>query len=599
MKTILHALYTIVSIILQIVVDGVRVFAVDALRDGFIDFRPLERAGRALVVVAFVVVGAFILSLVFSEALRVSGPLQPLRASSSAARGFMAPVSAVPITYVALALAWSYFLTGAVQTRRLSRWLAFAVFTLFGMAALGNGMSNALFNSITQPVAVAAMVSLIAGAFVLLLIIYAVLPRMRWPLAVRFSLIATLVTLILLPAVLQTAMVGNRLENQGLNDADNLNVALVLTRALLVPFLLIAGVEMYNFAQAVSGWLAQSTKRHAPARISLVLLLIALLLRVAGLAQSLLNVPLSAWPWQGWFGAGLLLAGTAIVWAHLRHKPAVGAVPFGLVAGLIVIQSAMFLTVIPLEWLGSFVLMAYAGATLNLEVYQSSAATLHQAVISLSDFYNTYALLVIALVCVGIASAARRRGWPLAVKLFCALLAWSMVMRWLTRAGGPLAALHFSYAHLDTLLIVVLVAATAWLLVRGEMTQDRAVRLLGITILTALLHQTGFLDNPFLPLFSAGGVLLLVIGIVWSVLTAGGRFLNADSAGFPRMSRALMYFGYVMLSLSVAHWFVVSHAVQQQAAQGDYTMLGFLLYGLTLAMWLLAQRGMPLLEEQS
>lgn len=598
MKTISRALYTTVSTILQIVVDGARVFAVDALRDGFIDLRPLEKAGRALVVVAFAIVGAFILSLVFSEVLRVSGPLQPLRASSSAARGFMAPASAVPITYVALALAWSYFLTGAVQTRRLSRWLAFTAFTLFGMAALGNGMSNALFNSITQPVAVAAMVWLIAGAFVLLLIAYAALPRTRWPLAVRFSLIATLVTLILLPAVLQTAMAGNRLENQSVNDADSLNAALVLTRALLVPFLLVAGVEMYNFAQAVSGWLAQSTRRHAPARISLALLLIALVLRAVGLAQYLLSTPLPAWPWLEWLGAGLLLAGTAIVWAHLRRRPAAGAVPFGLIVGLIVIQSAMFLIVIPLEWLGSFVLMVYAGVTLNLEVYQSSAAALHQGVISLSDFYSTYALLVVALVCVGISCVARRRGQPPAVALFSALLAWSMVVRWLTRIDGPLAILHFSYAHLDALLIVVLIVATVWLLMQGEMTQDRAVRLLGITILTALLHQTGFLDNPFSPLFSAGGVLLLVIGIIWSVLTAGGRFLNADSAGFPRMSRALMYFGYIMLSLSVAHWFVVSHAVQQQAAQGDNTMLGFLLYGLTLAMWLLAQRGRPLLEEQ-
>jgi uncharacterized membrane protein len=150
---------------------------------------------------------------------------------------------------------------------------------------------------------------------------------------------------------------------------------------------------------------------------------------------------------------------------------------------------------------------------------------------------------------------------------------------------------------LDALLIVALIAATAWLLMRGELTQDRAVRLLGITILTALLHQTGFLDNPFSPLFSAGGVLLLVIGITWSVLTAGGRFLNADSSGFPRMSRALMYYGYIMLSLCVAHWFVVSHAVEQQTRQSDITLSGFLLYGLAVAMWLLAQRGRPLMGE--
>lgn len=250
-----------------------------------------------------------------------------------------------------------------------------------------------------------------------------------------------------------------------------------------------------------------------------------------------------------------------------------------------------------MQFLGYLVLLGYAAITLNLETFQSAALNLNTGINDVVALYGAYALLLLAFICAILCVVAVRRS-RFAVASFTALLAWSAIVRWLTRIDGVLSALHFDYSHLDTLMIVVLIVMTAWLLARGKMTQERALRLLGITILTALLHQTGFLDNPFSPLFSAGGVLLIVIGIVWSVLTAGGRFLNADSAGFPRISRALMYFGYVMLSLSVAHWFVVSHDVQQQAVQGDIALSGFALYGLTLLMWLLVMRGRPLLHEE-
>ena len=96
------------------------------------------------------------------------------------------------------------------------------------------------------------------------------------------------------------------------------------------------------------------------------------------------------------------------------------------------------------------------------------------------------------------------------------------------------------------------------------------------------------MDNPFSPLFGFAGVFFLVFGIMWSVVTGGGQFVHGDSSGLPRASRLLLYLGYVLLSVSVAHWYIISHNVVEQTIQHDFTLGAIAFTGcpsLTSRLW--------------
>ena len=169
----------------------------------------------------------------------------------------------------------------------------------------------------------------------------------------------------------------------------------------------------------------------------------------------------------------------------------------------------------------------------------------------------------------------------------------------MTSAERPLYALRYTYAEVDTIMLLVFTGLTLLWLARRRFTGSLALRLLALALLMAVLNQTAFLDNPFSPLFGFAGVFFLVFGIMWSVLTAGGQFANTNSPGFPRASRLLLYIGYVLLSVSVAHWYLVSHNIDLQIVQSNYNFAGFRTFGLPLAFLALVEGGRRLVEEQA
>lgn len=577
----------------QIATSGVRVFAVDSLRDGVVDLRPLSRTGRALVLAALTIVTAFLLSLLFSDALRINGPLETLAVASTEARGLTAPVLAVPITLVTITLAWTYVLTGALHMRPVVRWLAYLSFVLFGAQALGSGMTNAALNSVLNPLSAALTVLVSIVAFFGLLIAFAVLPRLRAPLAVEFSVLGGLMTLLVLPSAWQTALAGSTYQGHTFGAGDVLNEALVLTRALLVPFLFISGVEMSNFAQSVSSWALQAVRRHASRMLVIGLLLALLIARLVQHGAALIGEPA---PWAAWLGALVLLAGLALLGLMLRQRTLGGSVPFGSIVAWIAAYSAFNVMLFPLMQIATFVLIAFGVLSGNMAAVQPLSTSVFSVVDTISDTYARFNLLGLALAAAATGVLLRRRGRH-SLGAFALVLAWSAGWRWITRLDQPLGALRWQLEHLDTLLTPALLALTVYWLARGRLTEARALKLLGLALLAALLNQTSFLDNPFSPLLNVAGVLLIAVGILWNVLTSGGRFLNADSASFPRISRALMYFGYVMLTLCVAHWFVVTHSVAQQTVQSDITLAGFEVFGLALVYWLAIARMTPLIGD--
>ena len=613
----LRGLYTLLLTLFQIVSSGFRVFALDGLRAGVVDVRPLSRAVRLLVVAALALVILFLLSLLFGDTLRAGMPLQTLRLGGTGVRALTVPVITTPLTLIAIILAWSYILTAALYIRAGLRWLTFVVYILFGLLAFTNGMNNFAGLGVANVVAAVAPTLGVLLAFGLMVIALLFLPRLRVSYALGFFIMLSLNLLMLLPSLWSTAYVSLTVPDAPFHMADMLNETLMVTRALLVPFLLISGAEMANFALTASGWATQAAERHTTRGLAVALLFLLLVLRLANLISDLgFSAPnafqWNAFPWPSWAGALILLMGLAVIGMCLRKPLATmldaEEVPFGTIVWLSI---AFALLQILLVASGRLIVYVVLGLVLVTNDFAQATALSNDIfgwVSIISATYGRYSVLIQAglglLIAAfhlwpgkGASQTSSRASSRWLLVAFGLVLAWGQAWRWVTQREQPLAGLHFEYAHVDHLLIIGLLIASIVLVARGQLTRDRALRLLGVAVLAALLNQTSFLDNPFSPVFGAAAMVLLVIGIVWNVLTAGGRFLNADSAAFPRPSRALMYFGYVMLSVVVANWFFASHAVEQQTQQGDLSLSGFNIFGLTLAYVVLVRLGRPLLPD--
>jgi hypothetical protein len=163
----------------------------------------------------------------------------------------------------------------------------------------------------------------------------------------------------------------------------------------------------------------------------------------------------------------------------------------------------------------------------------------------------------------------------------------------LTNPGRPLSFLGLSGLESVDFWWVVIFSTVAFLwLVRGWLTEERARRLLLLVLITLLMRQTEFIEDPFSPFLGFTGVGMIALGIVWDALTIG-FWANNDSRGLPRVSRILLYLGYVLFSIAVLNWSVASHDISQvdfftgQAALGGFSPFGkpliYAIFAVTLA----------------
>lgn len=593
--TTLRSLYTLLLTLWQIVAGGARIFYWESFTTGLIDLRPLSRAVRLLTLFALALVGGMLLSLLFSEGLRSLGPLEPLVYESDAARGLLAPSLAVPLTLVALTLAWSYVLAGALHVERRVRWLVLIVYLLFGLLSLSTSLIGAPSQEPLQSLALLGC--LFVPAVLLLFAAFLLLPRHPLPLPVEFAIMLGLNTLFVAIALFQTTLAQQQFGST--QFSTNLVGELVIgARVLIIPFLFIAGVEMVNFGVEATRWVSRSVQRQREAWIAALLLGAFLLYRLVSLFLAHRD-GIDSPQWAAWGGAALLGLGVGLIALWCSRRPEGAPVPYRLVILLIVLMPLVQVMLIPIVSVVSFFFALLAALSpllggLDPNGFMGLTNDVLGGFQQLSGAYRELYHLVIALAGAVIALLAYRRQATIAA--FGLILAWAQFLFWLMEPGRLLAALRLDYADVDVILLLALAALTLYRAPRRELSERRALPLLALALLGWVLGQTGFLDNPFSPLFAFAGVFFLVFGILWNVLTIGGRFANTGTPAFPRAGRLLLYFGYVLLSLTVAHWYTVTHNVAQQVLQSDFTLRGFTIYGLALAYLVFIEAGKPLLE---
>ncbi|MBI4671344.1 MAG: hypothetical protein HY741_06705 [Chloroflexi bacterium] len=584
-----QTLVALLANVWAILVGGVRVFAWDSLQSGFIDVRPLPRVARLLAITGLVIVFVLIGSILFNDPLRWSGGLENLPLSSSATRGVFVPAPAVPIAYFVTILAWSFVFTGALHTLAVVRWGAFFCFFFFGFSSSFLGMLQVAATG--NVMALLVSVGMTAAVLVVLVLALLVLPRVHAPLFVEFIWILAGVGglfLISLNASAQASQLGS------IDFVSGYLVPEVTTspRNLIAPFLYLAGAEMVNFGISLTSWGARATEQYGKRQVIVTLLIALLGYRWLDFVVNTLLPGVSQDQVLAWMGA--LLAGSALipiaVWRMRQSLQ--DRLPLKLIVALI---------------LGIIVpqLVLLVGITLSTAFFSTQTQdpnvlntleTVSRPLLALSAFFREYTYIGLAIAGVGIAFfAARAKRFTVAA--FGMILAWTQFVWWFMENGRPLQDWRYHYQDLDEWLVLALTVVTLYLLARKQLTQTRALALLGLAFFGWVLNFTDFLDNPLSLFFGFAGIFFTAFGILWNVVTAGGRFANFDSPTFPRLSRIVLYLGYVLLTVNVTHWFTVTHNVEEQVFNTDLTLVGLRIFGLTAAYLVFVEGGRALTRE--
>jgi hypothetical protein len=423
-----------------------------------------------------------------------------------------------------------------------------------------------------------------------MLIAMIVLPRVTLPLAVEWCAVLALHAGLAATSMLAAGRLQGITQEGWLNN--QLSGVVQITFLLIVPFLVIAGLGWVDFGVEVSGWAAHEARRALRSPWVEALLLGVLGVRLAGLLAELAGGPIAPGQWRAWAGAALLCAGLLPIML-LRRAPAREGPSRRLLTTIAVVTPMAQIVIVVLLQAASVVLLLGA----ITPALTQSQNQVNDALLAASDMVQRYRELGLALVALAVAIVAHRRGRQ-ATAAFGGVLAWSALIGWLTTEGQALAAWRFEHRDVDAILLGAITIAALARLARRELTEERALRMLAAVLLLALLNQTDFLDNPFSPLFSFAGVFFLIFGIVWNILTASGGFVNQETPGLSRDSRALLYVGYVLLSVGVSHWYLVSHNLGMQETQGSMNQVGFTLVGLPFAYLMVVERGRLLLRQE-
>jgi hypothetical protein len=570
----------------QVASTALNSFVVDVAREGAIDFRPLHPALRVMLIFGFGLLGLFMVGILVGEQVRLWFPREILLPESSDVRTLTIPTPYVPLTLLAFTVGWGFILSGALYTRPLFRWLIlFAYYIFFAL--------NVVVESASAALGASGVTGFILFLFALLLncllfFTFLILPRFNtmrplvW--AWIMVLVATLTTTGYL-LVVRTQAITNEFTSG--NFLSGLITNLFI---LIVGFLLISGLGWIDFALQTSKWATDAVQQHASRFIVLLFLLILLGVRGIGMMQ---RVAQSGFDSNALLGACLLIAGVAGIGFLRRYFAPNGEVPYAFLMWFaVLIPAAQYLIYIVTRFAFVFLIFQIMRAETQQWTDQLADVTAH-----ITEWEVLIRPFLMAGVGILIAFLARRRNGMLAT--FGLVVAWTQLLKWLMAYGRPLAAYRYEYADVDFVMVGLLLVLVLVGVFTNQLSRLRMLHLFAIAALMALLNQTDFLDNPFSPLFGSAGIAFFVFGTFWNVIDLAGLFVNKDTPGLPRDSRALLYIGYALLAVSVSHWFIASHNLIYQQYQNDLTYLAFMELGYPLAYTVILEGGRILVPTTS
>ena len=571
--------------------EGMRKLVLADLKEGVVRVGDLPRLTRTLVWLGFAMLFAGVGMLFFNEALRAAFPLLPMIGGTTG-RGELVPFALLPFTLFVLSVAWGFMLTGALHARRVVR-LAVLLLYLVIAGVWTVGTSSGFF---------AALVAWAALLFVP--VFFFIRRRAKAAPALEFGVF--LVSISLTFGLSQVYAIQTWRDSGVPNVLVNVPTMLHTFDLLIVPLLLFIGVDIAEFVHRTASWTSGLTEAWTGRRVLYGILFLLLAWRLGSVVlETVGRVERSSFVEEtaSYAGAFVIPLSVGVVWWLVWRRdgeeiPVERLVEVAKRVALPLIAAYMGLQAVDivLTLVAGFVGLLFLALGLGEMEHLSEALEFGSRLIAQDANWQT--LLAVATIIASIWFARRGRR---VLALYLGILGANALWIQLTNPGRPLS--YFGWSGLepvDLWWVVIFGAVTVYWLARGRLTEERARRLLLLVLITLLMRQTDFIEDPFSPFLGFTGVGMIALGIVWDALTIG-FWANNDSRGLPRVSRIFLYLGYVLFAVAVVNWAVASHDILQvdfftgQAALGGFSLFGkpliYAIFAVTLALPDATERG--------
>lgn len=545
-----HLVAQVVAIGRDLATSLGRDFIWQSIQDGRIRTRGLPAGVRVAVLAACAVVVGLLASIVFADSWRSFDPT--VLSNGQVLRGTLIPAPLVPVTFAILAFGAALCVSGALRSGPL---VAAGVGAIYAVVAAFVHGFNTGSGTLHRAAGWAILGVLLLLVVVRHLPVHPVLELLAVVGLVGFTFVDAHRFLAATDRASGTGFLGGQTD-----------ILLSDVLFLSTPLVIAAALEVVAFGTATARWGLEFVDRQVGRHTVLVAAigLGAWRLRDLGL-EWFSEVGVEGWPTklQGLVGSLVLLNGIVAVAAlltrladdDLAHEDPEAsaeasarlALPIALALTAITAVSAVLLLVLQ----GLLPILPF-DRTVQAQRWLSSAIG------SAGDFGASLwwtILRATAAMAVAVVLARRGRG-PAAV--FLGAIAVVLVHAALTDPGQVLEAWAWRLDGVDLIAVTTLAGLFGWWAVRRRLSSRRCEWALYLLLLSGLLRQGSFVSDPIAPLLAFSGVAFVLVGLIWGFAT-GLSWANESSPQLPRPSRAQLLLGYQVLSISILHWYVVSH----------------------------------------
>lgn len=570
-----------------------RDFVLADLRAGFIRLRGLNSPTQLLVVIGFGLVFGMVGALLFNGTWRAQFALVP-QLNGAVGRGSLVPDALIPVTFFFITVAWTYMLAGALHTHWLVRVAANAMYLLFAWGWLNlTGIVTQFFipagieqQDLIQFSAIVVSMLTVPIFFVLRSKAHPEAregiqrrPAMEW--LVLFICVGAFFAVIHARDMASWHRFGIPV------IVGVLQTNLVSYQGFVAPLLLLAGVNIALFTNQAARWTTEVIQVRLAAPFLYAALVVAFALRIATvLTEANARVIENGWQAElfalgGALGVWLLVGAAYWVVVRLGKKNPEELNDEKLLESAHGYAIWLILAFSLIKFV-EYLLVNLAQALPTLRAFDPARAILFDALNVMQTRGETPWLLIAALLFLAAGIFFARRGAreiALYVTIAGALTFW---YEWLA-PNGWLAQLHGATSErIDFLAMLFLLGITLYWTARRRLTVTRAAGMLFLIVLFGLLRQTNFISSPFSPFLGFAGIGFVAFGILYDAIGVG-KWANASSPNFPRVSRIFLYLGYVLLSVMIVNWALASHDLKNiEQLTGSVAWHGMEVFGIPL-----------------
>ncbi len=554
-----------VGLIFALGFGAVRELIWDELRGGMLNLHGLRRPLRVLVVFGFVLLLAMLVAMVFNDFLRGRYDLFVLPGGTTG-RGSLIPTPLLSVTLFVLAVGWAFVLASVLETPVLARIGLLAVYVSFASVWQGFGFGNRNDRLVTV-----GWIGVIA-----VVVLFAVRIKLPPRPVADFCLLLAFVTLTF--AAGQYRLFDFDRSSGGAFGLFQATQSVELLSTFVLPLMFLIGLDIAAFALNIGEFATHFVEDRFSERVLPLVAAITAALAATQTFFALRDTFDQGDAWKPLLGSLLLVLAFAVLWRLVHSRPrVVGA------------EDEEFIDAAR-SWGPRMVVLIFLPLIvqtlllLSLNFVNATKITTNLDIIQHWEDVSTWVfdrqglwtdILGPAFLAIGVWLAMRGRRSP---GLFVGGVGIFATWLQLTDPTGWLHTLFSSRSQVTAVWVLALVATGARWTAQHTLSRHRIRGLFLAFGLALLLGQQGFLEDP-LGVLGFLGIALIAMGFVADA-AAYGDWANQDSPRLPRISRVLLYVGYVLFAVALVNWSLVTHDLASvQVYTGNGALAGFAALG--------------------